>query len=298
MARQKGVRLLVWLSAVLALVVSCFGGEIGATQDPDDDEQSRQVFSTEFQNARPTSPARRQTPPKVNRSGAIPSSDLLGITLWRLRPAGSNDDTQARLLEHEGDSDSVLIAERVSSDTKFKEGQKIRLSIESSRSGYLYVIDREQYADGTFSEPYLIFPTLRINDGDNVVSGGRLVELPDQSDRPFYFKAKRSRTDQVAEVLTLLVTAKPIPNLLIGRRALKLTNDQFAQWQQGAKTSTRRIELLKQVGRTYTTAEKAAGANTNLLVRTDPLPQTIYRITAKPDESILVNISLLYEALK
>ena len=54
------------------------------------------------------------------------------------------------------------------------------MSIESPRSGFLYVIDREQYADGSTSDPYLIFPTQKIHAGNNAVSPGKVIELERQ----------------------------------------------------------------------------------------------------------------------
>jgi hypothetical protein len=282
-------------------VLGWCGGAANAVfaQKPDDEEQSRQVFAAEFLNARPATQTRRSPSTRAVKDGPNPASDLLGVTIWRLRPAASSDDTQARLLEHEADTDTVLVAERVPSDTKFKEGQKVRLSIESPRTGYLYVIDREQYADGTFSDPYLIFPTLKIRNGDNAVSAGRLIEIPDQEDHPFYFKMKRNRAEQVGEVLTVLVTSQPIPSLQLGKKALKLTNEQFAQWEQKWKAPAKRVELANHAGKPYTKAEMTAGAgNNSLLRRDDPPPQTIYRISAKPGDALLITLSLQYETTK
>src|SRR5437867_180490 len=68
--------------------------------------------------------------------------------------------------------------ERIEEDTPLNPGDKVRLSIESlSRAGYLYVIDRAQYADGTLGEPLLIFPTLRTSN-KNRVKPGRLIYIP------------------------------------------------------------------------------------------------------------------------
>jgi len=282
-----------------ASFVVCLSGSSGMAnaQQPDDDEQSRQIVLAEFLQSRPTSQKKRTTPVGTTSNSRV--SDLLGVTLWRLRPASSKDDIQARLLDHEGDTDSTLIAERVSSDTPFKEGQKVRLSIESPRTGYLYVIDREQYSDGTFSDPYLIFPTLKTNGGDNAVTAGRLVEIPDQNDKPIYFKMNRSRADQSAEVLTMLVTTKPIPNLQLGMKPLKLRPEQFAQWEKAWNAPTKRIEITKRVGTTYTKAEMTAGASvTSLLSNNDPPPQTIYRVSSKPGDPALITISLQYEVTK
>src|SRR5207302_7654799 len=100
--------------------------------------------------------------------------------------------------------------ERVEANAPLRVGERIRISIESPSAGYLYVIDREQYADGTTSEPYLLFPTTRTCGGENRVTAGRVIEIPGQEDRPNYFRLRQSRSTQTAEVLTVLVTAQPL----------------------------------------------------------------------------------------
>jgi Domain of unknown function (DUF4384) len=300
-ARQLGLTLGVLILAFCAWGVSApasmtvVQSPSAAPQQGDDDEQERQLFAKEFLQARPT-PGQRRTP-RTPRANADQTSAMLGITVWRLRPADKKDDTQARLLEQEADSEVVLIGERVGLDTTFQEGQKVRLGVESPRTGYLYVIDREQYADGTYSEPYLIFPTLKTRDGENAVAAGRLIEIPDQDDHPFYFKMNRHRPDQQGEVLTFVVTTQPIPNLQLGRKALKLTNEQFAQWEQRWKAPARRVEMANHAGKTYTKVEMSAGSNkTALLGRDDPPPQTIFRITGKPGEALMITVPLRYAA--
>lgn len=271
-----------------------------AQQQADDEDQERQLFAKEFLQARSTATQKRNQQSQQSTSGRIRSTtntapSMLGITLWQLRPADKKDETQARLLEQESDSEVALIGERVGADTKFQEGQKVRLGVESPRSGYLYVIDREQYADGTYSEPYLIFPTLKTRGGDNSVEAGRLVEIPDQDDRPFYFKMNRHRPDQTGEVLTFLVTSQPIPNLELSRRALKLTNEQFAQWEQKWKAPAQRVELANHAGKAYTKIEMTAGANkTKLLGPADLPPQTIFHLRGKTTGAIMVTLPLLY----
>ncbi len=267
-------------------------------QQPDDEDQERQLFAKEFLQARSSGQKRTSQPPRTGgrtQPTADPSPSMLGITLWRLRPADKKDETQARLLEQESDAEVVLIGERVGAETKFQEGQKVRLGVESPRSGYLYVIDREQYADGTYSEPYLIFPTLKTRGGDNSVVAGRLVEIPDQDDHPFYFKMNRHRPDQTGEVLTFLVTPQPIPNLELSRKALKLTNEQFAQWEQKWKAPVRRVELANHAGKAYTKTEMTAGANkTTLLGPADLPPQIIFRLNNRASGAVMVTLPLMY----
>ena len=292
----------LFVTTVLLIVGFCGWGAIAVVaQQPDDEEQTRQVFAEEFLKARPAGPRRPSRPTGTSTSKPTPNnpnqaSGMLGITLWRLRPAAAGDDTQARLLEQEANSEVVLVGERVGSDTIFKEGQKLRLGVESPRTGYLYVIDREQYADGTYSEPYLIFPTLKTRGGDNAVIAGRLIEIPDQDDRPFYFKMTRHRQDQSGEVLTFLITAQPLANLQLGRKALKLTPEQFAQWEQKWKVPVRRVELANHAGKTYTKVEMTAGSTkTSLLNRDDPPPQTIFRISGKTGDALMITVPLRYE---
>ena len=56
-----------------------------------------------------------------------------------------------------------LTAERIDTGAPLALGDRVRLTIESPNGGFLYVIDREVYDDGTTSDPYLIFrPRVRV----------------------------------------------------------------------------------------------------------------------------------------
>jgi len=57
-------------------------------------------------------------------------------------------------------------------DEPIRDNEMVRLSIESARKGYLYVIHQDIYPDGAFSNPELIFPTTRLCGGDNRVGPG------------------------------------------------------------------------------------------------------------------------------
>jgi hypothetical protein len=57
------------------------------------------------------------------------------------------------------------------------------------------------------------------------------------------------------------------------------------------------VELANHAGKTHTKAEMSARAtNTSLLGRDDPPPQTIYRLSRKPGDPLLITISLQYES--
>jgi hypothetical protein len=267
-------------------------------------QDTRQIVPEEFVKTRPAKAVAKAAkqpsyrPVNPASSSKAKSSDLaqLGITIWRLRPAKAIDQG-ARILVHEGNDTVEWTPERVEADSPLHVGERIRIAIESPNSGYLYVIDREQYADGTFGEPYLIFPTTRTRAGDNRVTAGRLIEIPGQEDRPTFFTLKHSRPKQTGEILTVVVTPQPLEGITIGSQPIVLAKEEVTKWEKTWAAPSERFELAGGAGKTWTAAEQAAGADgTRLLTQEDPGPQTIYRVAVKPNSPILVKVGLRYRA--
>jgi hypothetical protein len=127
---------------------------------------SRQIVLDRFNKARPaadvtggvsgsrtgagTSAAK---PPIYRRTGSIKlaggprksapiSSEEIGVTVWRLRPAKSGD-TGGRVLVLDGQKQYEWTPERIEADTPLNIGDRVRLTVESPRPGFLYIIDRE-----------------------------------------------------------------------------------------------------------------------------------------------------------
>jgi hypothetical protein len=204
---------------------------------------------------------------------------------------------QARLLVQDTAGATAWTAERVDADAPLAMGDKVRLSFESARAGFLYVIDREQYADGTSSDPYLIFPTTRTRGGENRVEAGRLIEVPDQSDRPNYFSVRRSRPDQVAEALTVIVSPTPLDGVTPAGGPQKLAAADVAKWERQWAAPVEQLALDGRTAATWTAVEQRAGSDqARLLTQDDPPPQTVFRVKAAPDAAILVTVRLPYGA--
>lgn len=268
-------------------------------------QDTRGIVPLQFAKARPTkgpAPTNRRTVYRRTSAQAVAAAKAdelseLGLTIWRLRPATAAD-TQVRIIVQKETESVELIPERVPANAPLQIGENIRFSFESPQTGYLYVIDRELYADGSMSEPLLIFPTLRTRKGDNKVEAGKLVEIPAQEDRPNYFTLLMSRLNnnvQTGEVLTVIVAPQPLAGIVIGDKPLKLTVEQVQQWEQqwGAQSET--FDLAGGAGKTWTKAEQEAGASsTRYLTQQDPEPQTIYRVAAKPGAPLLVKVGLRY----
>jgi hypothetical protein len=263
-------------------------------QNPDD--MTRKLWDTAFTGSSPKKNTRRRTTayrlatPNVPTNNVAPET-VVGVTLWRLRPARPADSGE-RLIVHDDNSDNEWIPERISASTRLVQGDKLRISVEAVRGGYLYVIDREQYADGSLGEPYLIFPTTRTAGGDNHVAIGRLVEIPAQDDNPPFFTMKKSRADHVAEVLSVIVTPTKLDGIEITDKALKLTDAQVATWEKAWGSTVGNLEMTTS-GQTWTKEEK--DARTRALTASAPPPQLIfYRPSAKPTEPMYVKLKLSY----
>jgi hypothetical protein len=261
---------------------------------------SRGIVAEEFLKARPGKPgakARRakylSTKAKSDPQNSTGDFAQLGLTLWRLRPAKAGDTV--RMIVQEGEDAVEWTPERISAGTPMRRNDRIRMSFESPQTGYLYVVDREQYADGSFGQPELIFPTTRARGGDNRVAAGHIIELPGQDDRPNFFTMRPRRADIRGERLTVIVTPNPIEGLTITDKPLALTPEQVEKWEKTWDAPVERFELADGGGKAWTPAEKAAGADaTRQLTQDDPGPQTIYRVAVIPGSPMLVKVGLRY----
>ena len=257
---------------ITALLVLCSMWVVaGPSPQSEPEDSTRRIWNKRFREARDLSAARR---PK----GTAVKGELIGVTIWRL-----------------GDDQDKPTAERATADTSFTEGERLRLSIEAPRGGesYLYVIDREVYADGSAGDPYIIFPSQTTPEGGNVVSAGKPIFVPARGDEYPYFTVERVRKDQLREELTIIVSPNPL-NLPLGTPAdpVRLESAQVARWEKQWGGRVERREERGGAGKQWTAAEKEADKGERRLVQGDPLPQTIYLIKAKPGAPMMLRVPL------
>jgi hypothetical protein len=171
-------------------------------------------------------------------------------------------------------------------------GDRVRITVEAPRTGFLYVIDREMYVDSSESAPFLIFPTQRVRFGDNRVEPGRLIEIPDRADTPPYFRLEPRDARYWGEKLTVIVAPKPLPGIVLSRSHVELPGEQVREWEAAWRSPTEQFELAAPPGAAWTLAEQMAGMGSRLLVQEEPMPQTIYRVPSAPDDPLLVEVPL------
>jgi hypothetical protein len=308
-----------------ALLLSLCSLLAAATLSAQEEDGTRRLWNKQFEGARakakakkttathPTTEAKQQTPSQPKPSSVTAQStappteqvngELIGITLWRWRAAAGDSSGKPRLLVQKGGAaPGYYQLERVEAETAFREGELVSLGVETTREEncYLYVIDREVYADKTMSDPYLIFPARTTPPNGNLITAGKIVYVPAQGDPIPYFWLRRSRQDQVSERLTIILSSEPLPMQRHvteepqpdGTILLRLDEKQVKQWEEQWGGLTERREARGGAGKEWTKAEQEAEASGRLLVQGAPLPQTIYRVKAKPGEPVVVMVPL------
>jgi hypothetical protein len=217
---------------------------------------------------------------------------LVGVTFWRMRTVRPDDDPETRILLLDEGSEIEQVPERIEAGTPLKPGERVRLSVEVPSTGYLYILDRETYADGRTGPAYLIYPNFQTRQGENAVAAGRQIEIPHHSDRISSFKLVRSRPDHVGETLIVLVAPQPLDQLRTSSRTPPVIADaQVQEWESRFGFQVEHHELVGGAATAWTAAEKRSGSDPNqLLTQDDALPQSVYAVKAKPGQPILLKL--------
>lgn len=213
----------------------------------------------------------------------------LGVTLCRLDPAATPGGGKALTDEEEP---ACRLAE---DDAPLEPGDRVRLFVESlTREAYLYIVNYEQYDDGTRAEESLIFPTLSTRHGDNKVGPGLPVAIPG-TDRAFRVNPRnRGRKTQVAEGLFIILSPDPLslPGPL-GPRAMPLPAALVNKWEKDWGLKVSRVALSEGVGQIMGRS-KSLEDEAEPLTSDDAPPQAFYRAVANRNAPALFPISLRF----
>ncbi len=302
-----------FLFIILACSISAFA--------QDDESASRSIISLDFKAKRkPKDPGAAIKPsakPNVRRQKAVavitnpkrkynltkritvkkitkptpvkPKTEELGVTFWRLRETTEDDEGAPLFPVRVGQKTEDWTAERVASSTLFNKGDRVRFTVESSRTGYLYIANREFYTDGTSGTASVIFPTLRTRGGNNRVQAGSLIEIPSASDAVPYFTIKPRREDYAGEELIVLILPNELPNFEKGLRAQPVTPENLMKWFADWESLVDIYDAEDGIGTAYTEVEaQVANTASRALTQEEPLPQTIFRVLLKPNAPMFV----------
>jgi len=269
-------------------------------------DDARQVFDSYFGKSRPAAtggaaqskpeyrpatPARRTPAKQAGSTASKLAGSALGVTIWKMETPAARDD--ARLLVQAGGAATEFAPHRMEAGEPLKQGDRVRLSIETPADGYLYVVDQELRADGALGPPFLIFPTAITRGGDNHVRSGQLVEIPAQTDPLNVFLVQAKGPSDEGEHLSIILTPSPIPGLKLTPAAQELAKETFDSWVSNYRTDFQHLELVGGKGKSWTEAEKQAGmGGAKLLTQADPGPQTIFVFPERAGQPVMAVIRL------
>jgi hypothetical protein len=239
----------------------------------------------------------------------------LGLTIFHFEPRGtvyrpSNDGTKDILMEgtEEAPTPPNKLADwnvadwtRARPDEQFAVGQAVRLHFEPlTKAGYLYVVHQELYTDGSAGPARLLFPTLRTNNGNNLVRPNVDLWVPRA---PAYFRIRPSKSNKthVGELLTVVLRGEAPGDILrwpLGDEPLSLEADDLTRLVAGARGATINMNLDGGQGQKQTHQELRKDIDMEgdeALTEDDPLPQTIYETRRRAGQPVVFRIPLKFK---
>jgi hypothetical protein len=207
----------------------------------------------------------------------------IGATFWRLEPSSPSDPPTVRSIfqppARAGVQPTDYTPARIGLDSHLKSGDLFYVSIESAREGYVYVVDRERYANGGAGEPELIFPTLRTRGGDNYLQKNALMRLPSVNDNPPWFEVQSGSAAYEGEIFTVIVLPRPLPGFTAPADHIQVPAGRFSDWQRNWQRTANLVSSDSQRV-PITESEARAHRSTQPVIQSerDPAQATVYRI--------------------
>jgi hypothetical protein len=241
--------------------------------------------------ARPPARGATKRPPRAAATGrAEPARPTTGPTTARKPgPVGVGFSLYRR------EADGRVVS--VDPSATFREGDRLRIVVEPSVDGYLYVFDAENDRN-----PVMLFPDARLDGGDNRVQAHEAIEVPSSSHPTF--KWFMFRGAPAVDRLYIVVTREPLPGVPAGDELVKFcaAYDGACPWKPGdaqwagiaalARRPTRLHTVAESLGRAQTDADQGVLRRELLLSADDPAPTVIGVNEGASADAVVVTVDL------
>lgn len=241
----------------------------------------------------------RRRPPNTNTSSAGTSSSTVPPNA-NANPAIGRNDVK-RMQSPIGLGYTVFMRDasgrsiRVEPTHEFRTGDRIRLALEPSVDGYLYIFDSE---DG--GAPKMIYPDSRLDGGDNWIEAHVPIEVPSSEEVEERLRWFEFYGQPGGDRIFIIVTREPLPIVPTGEQlvALCASGKDKCPWQAPADvwakidTATKaevKVATTKNFGEAQTEHEKVAMTRGLGLDQSVP-PPSVIRMSASSREPILVTV--------
>ena len=301
-------RVLLAMACIISLTLGILSQTNDDTRGLIPKEYAAQL-SQNIAKRRPRSNRRKPTgivkyaPTSSGNSPMAPGVDI-GVTFWRLRVARKADDPVVvepkrivkRIKNEEVESTIKLTPERVESEARFSDGEKLRVSIEAPFESYVYILNQEQYADGALSDPFLVYPGTVDIRRNSRAAPGQLVYIPEEPD---YFEISSLNPGgkrKSGEIFTIVLSSGligGIPPLREAEDTRKIDQMLFDRLQRDWGGAAWKFQQIGGIRRNITRAEKKAGLMSGgALDEGDPQPQTVYHVARRADGIVAFQITV------
>jgi hypothetical protein len=218
---------------------------------------------------------------------------FIGFTVWVHRESIQSDPEEIRGFSHGNLGErKEWTALRHPADVPLKVGERASISVEVTRSGYLYIVDQELYSDGSRGAPALIFPTTKLRKGNNRVSAGRMITIPGPADDPPFFEVTKKRSGLVADEFTVLVSQDRLEGIVAEEGEQEFDEAVLLKVQKTWARKAKGPLSAREAGTLYSVAERKASLDSILLAPSAPLPQSLFRVEYQAGETIAVKIPI------
>ncbi|HXT64297.1 MAG TPA: DUF4384 domain-containing protein [Pyrinomonadaceae bacterium] len=184
---------------------------------------------------------------------------------------------------------------RVQPTHEFHTGDRVRLALEPSVDGYLYIFDSE---DG--GPPKMIYPDPRLDAGDNWIEAHVPIEVPSSDESEERLRWFEFYGQPGGDRIYIITTREPLPAVPTGDALVALcgTSKDKCPWQppadiwekiESASKAEVKVATTRNFGEAQTEHERVAMTRGLGLDKSIP-PPSVIRINASSREAILVTV--------
>lgn len=286
---------------LLGLIALTCGMLVVAAQEPDDEVRGAFISSRPKTTNTSASARRRKPPRNSNTNSSSASAKNTNSTKVNVNNSGKVLVNPSRPTQPIGLGYTLFMRDpfgrgvRVEPTREFHNGDRVRLLLEPSVDGYLYVFHSE--GDGA---PEMIYPDARLDGGENWIEAHVPLEVPssvetDERLRWFTFYGNAG-----TERLYVVVTREPLTSVPIGSDLVNFcsANKDKCPWHPSAELWTQlqaatkadvKVVASKTFGQVQTESETVATTRGLGLDQSAPQPSVI-RMNAATNAPVLVTV--------
>jgi hypothetical protein len=294
-------------SVIMFLAVVAFACGLFAINAQQPDDEVRGAFLSSRPKTTNANATRRRRPPRNTNSNASSTSKNANTGMSQTANANTTKFANQNSSMANGPAQAIGLGYtlfmrdlsgrslRVEPGHEFHSGDRVRISLEPSVDGYLYVFHTEGAG-----QPEMIYPDPRLDEGENWIEAHVPMEVPssEQADERYHWFVFDN--NPAIERLYVVVTRQPLPSVPTGADLVKFCSENkdkcpwrpfaevWAQLQEGTKAEVR-VVTSKTFGQSETEKEKVATTRGLGLDQSAPQPAVI-RMTATTNAPVLVTV--------